>query len=234
MNFHIRTIWDVRVFTVTLTGLVILAGVALQSLMLSPELAHTVRWPSVVITFILAAPLAYFVGLRMHDIHVLNRERLRNSKLDALTGLLNRRAFLEKIQYFASYPGAIVMADIDHFKSYNDQHGHAMGDAAIKRVAQTMQLHCRAEDLVARYGGEEFMIFLSDASQEDAVDVADRLRRALAQDVIQHDGQCLRVTASFGVAALNHEEDIEASIARADAALYRSKHAGRNRVTAAA
>ncbi|MEM6587517.1 MAG: GGDEF domain-containing protein [Pseudomonadota bacterium] len=233
MNLNIRTIWDVRVFTVTLTGLVILASVLLQALMLPPDLVAQVRWPGVVITFILATPIVYSIGLRMYDIYLLNRDRLDNSKLDALTGLLNRRSFLEKIQYFASFPGAIIMADIDHFKSYNDQHGHAMGDAAIKRVAQTFMRHCRAEDLVARYGGEEFMIFLSDAGHEEGVEVAERLRRTLAAELIEHDGHSLGITASFGVATLDHEEDVERAIARADSALYQSKHQGRNRVTAA-
>ncbi|MEO0371133.1 MAG: GGDEF domain-containing protein [Pseudomonadota bacterium] len=234
MFFRIRTIWDVRVFSVALTGFVLLASVVLQALILPSELAQQVRWPGVVITFMLAAPMIYVSGLRLYDSQILNKDRLDVAQRDALTGLLTRPAFVEKIRDIGSLPGVMVMADIDNFKSYNDEHGHAMGDAALVQVAQTFLRHCRAEDLVARYGGEEFMIFLPDTNREEGIAVAERLRQKLAGASMEHGGKTLRITASFGVAMLEHEDSIEETIAQADAALYRSKHQGRNSVCAAA
>lgn len=234
MKFRLRTKRDVRVFSVALTGFVILASTLLQALLLPSDLSHQVRWPGVVITFMLAAPMIYSAGLLLYHIQKLNSERQHTAQRDALTGLLNRGTFIERIRGCVSLPGVIIMSDIDNFKTYNDLHGHATGDAALKQVAQTFLRHCRAEDLVARYGGEEFMIFLPDTKREEGFRVAERLRQALAETSMKHSGQTLRITASFGVAVLEHEDDIEDIIAQADAALYQSKRQGRNTVSAAA
>ncbi|MEL7254159.1 MAG: GGDEF domain-containing protein [Pseudomonadota bacterium] len=232
--FHLRTMWDVRVVSVALTGSIILASVLLQAVFLPPDLARQVRWPGVVITFILAAPLIYLSGARLYGLRRINQDKQNVAQRDVLTGLWNRYAFIERIQNIAALPGAIIMADIDNFKSYNDTHGHAMGDAALRQVAQTFLRSCRAEDLVARYGGEEFMIFLPDTSREEGIAVAERVRQTLAEAPMEHAGKSLHITASFGVALLEDPADVEDTIARADAALYRSKHQGKNCVSAAA
>lgn len=156
---------------------------------------------------------------------------------DPLTGAANRRhldqRLAEEVERCRRHgrPLAVIMADIDHFKAVNDGHGHAAGDAVLRCFAELLRTHSRASDLVARYGGEEFTVLLPEASPPEAAAVAERLRAALAGQVQAALGRA--VTASFGVALLRENEPIETLLARADQALYRSKHAGRNRVTLA-
>lgn len=228
---RLRTIWDVRVFSVTLTTGVILGGLILHHMLLPPDLAQRVRWPGILILFMLAAPLTYFSGLRLYDIQRLNMDVKEAAQRDPLTGLLSRHAFVDRVRTRTDRCGILIMADIDNFKRYNDAYGHAAGDAALTRVAHVFATSCRAEDLAARYGGEEFMIFLPDTGRDDGVAVAERLRRRLASTPLQHNGQSLKLTASFGVACLAHDTDLDVAIQRADAALYQSKHKGRNRVS---
>lgn len=234
MTVRLRTIWDVRAFSITLTAFVMLGSLALQYLFLPTEIAREIRWQGMLISFVLAAPLTYFSGRLMYDIDRLNTDIKQAARHDPLTGLLNRHAFIEQIRHAAQLPGVIIMADIDHFKDYNDMHGHAMGDAALKHVARVFLYSCRIEDLTARYGGEEFMVFLPNISLEDGVKVAERIRHRLATEPMTQRGISLSITASFGVAVLKHSDDTERTIAKADAALYRSKNEGRNRVSAAA
>ena len=160
-------------------------------------------------------------------------ERLqRSAATDGLTGLANRTMFdqvlgreLARAQR-GSEPVSVVLADVDRFKQLNDRLGHLAGDEALRRVAQTLAGHGRASDLVARFGGEEFAIVLPSTSAEAALVVAERMRVAVANTTA--------VTASFGVATFPaHGGDGESLISAADAALYASKNAGRDRVTAA-
>ena len=117
-----------------------------------------------------------------------------------------------------------VLGDIDHFKAVNDEHGHQVGDEVLRQLAAALRRAARTEDLVARYGGEEFVVLATDASVDDAVVLAERLRAA-ARTV-----SAVPVTISIGVAALPAEGDGAAMVADADAALYRAKAAGRDRV----
>lgn len=161
---------------------------------------------------------------------------------DAMTGLLNRRAFLnlaaQQVAYSRRYGGGLcaVVADIDHFKSVNDTHGHAVGDAAIKAVAELLKQSARESDLVARFGGEEFVVLLMASDLEATAIYAERVRAALAAEaLILPDGQALRLTISLGCAGLlPQDKDVQDTIDRADTALYAAKSAGRNRVMLAA
>jgi diguanylate cyclase (GGDEF)-like protein len=127
---------------------------------------------------------------------------------------------------------SLVMADLDHFKSINDQYGHITGDHVLASVAAVFQSHLRTYDLAARYGGEEFVLLLPATSAEGAMVVAERMRKALA-DITVPD--CPRqITMSLGVATWMPGETPEQFVARADAALYKAKNAGRNRVEVAA
>lgn len=130
---------------------------------------------------------------------------------------------------------ALIMLDIDHFKKFNDSHGHACGDVVLKRVAQCVQDKVRSDDVAARYGGEEFVVLLSDTDLADAVAVAERIRSAVEAMETEYEGHTLRVTLSAGVAVYNPDRDIEMKvfIDRADNALYLSKRNGRNRVSLA-
>ena len=154
---------------------------------------------------------------------------------DGLTGIYNRRFLDDMLTREVSRsqrigaPLALLMVDIDHFKRFNDRHGHQAGDEALRGVARTLAHHFRSMDFVARYGGEEFAMVLPGAGLESALKTAERLRAALQSAKIG-DG----LTASVGVAAFPESAgDESALVAAADAALYAAKEAGRNTVRAA-
>ena len=122
------------------------------------------------------------------------------------------------------------MADLDHFKKYNDAHGHPAGDAALKRIGAIMREASRDVDFVARYGGEEFLLMMPETETEGASEVAQRLRRKIENEQLAEGS----ITVSIGVSAFPGNGDAaEALIAAADAALYEAKHAGGNRVIVA-
>ncbi len=162
----------------------------------------------------------------------------RLATTDELTGLFNRRQFFflaerENARRRGPGPGsvAVVMADIDHFKKVNDIHGHGIGDIVLKEVARRLKNGLRLTDVVGRYGGEEFAVLLPDTAPEQAREVVERLRRAVAATPIDADGRALTVTVSFGVAHRSVAgENLEHLLALADKALYRAKELGRDRV----
>jgi diguanylate cyclase (GGDEF)-like protein len=169
-----------------------------------------------------------------------NLELRRLATRDALTGCFNRRAFFEFAQdAFETARGhggdiCCVMADIDKFKQFNDFHGHAAGDQVIRAVAAALARGLRQQDILCRYGGEEFCIILPGATPDVAFAVAERLR----SHIESHASQAIRkadvgaITASFGVSTrVMGAISVEELIDQADQALYRSKDAGRNRVT---
>ena len=133
----------------------------------------------------------------------------------------------------AAQPAAIVMFDIDHFKSVNDRYGHAGGDAVIRALAAVIRANLRAGDIGARLGGEEFALLLPDIAPDAALAVAERIRTAIESLCVEHEGRRIDVTASGGIAALSAGATLDAWVARADAALYRAKQSGRNRIVAA-
>jgi diguanylate cyclase (GGDEF)-like protein len=166
-----------------------------------------------------------------------SREELeRLSVTDGLTGLWNRRSMMERLAAEsararrAGLHFAVLMVDVDHFKRYNDAHGHLAGDEVLIRVAAVLRHATREADTVARYGGEEFLVLLADTDMEGAVHVAERARKALALEALPGGV----VTLSIGVAAYpDLGETPEALIMSADVALYQAKHQGRDRVVSA-
>jgi diguanylate cyclase (GGDEF)-like protein len=186
--------------------------------------------------------LGYFFGRTHRLAHEVQAERDRAETLartDSLTALYNRRAFYELGEHVVGlahrhdHPTAVVMLDIDHFKAINDRHGHAAGDAVIGAVAAMIRAHHRTTDIAGRIGGEEFAILLPETPLDAAIVVAERLREAVGNHELAFAGQTLQFTASVGVAGRQPDEALERLIARADAALYAAKHAGRNRVVSA-
>jgi len=155
---------------------------------------------------------------------------------DALTGIPNRRAWDEQLTrqrdrfMRRQTPVAVVMIDVDHFKKFNDIHGHQTGDLVLKQVAHTLVAAARDTDIVARYGGEEFGVILPNTALEEAQVAAGRLRRAIEACEIRTAERKLRVTVSLGVAPLQPDEPSEAWVQRSDSALYAAKKSGRNRV----
>jgi diguanylate cyclase (GGDEF)-like protein len=164
----------------------------------------------------------------------------RRASTDALTKLPNRAAFESRLAHAANYydrynrPFSLVMLDVDHFKKFNDTWGHEAGDRVLQHVAEILRNTVRDVDLAARLGGEEFVVLLPETGLRPAVEAAERLRRALEVRPVVWNGRPLNITASFGVAAC---PDCVAApgevLAASDAALYRSKGAGRNRVSSA-
>lgn len=170
----------------------------------------------------------------------LVEESRLTAKTDMLTGLLNRRAFLEwavrELRRAERYRDAFscVILDVDHFKLINDRHGHAAGDAVLAFVGSMLPKAVRSCDVVARWGGEEFVLALPSTPLQGAALVAERARHALAQSTIHiPSGISVPVTASFGVAQLHPGESIDQLIDRADRAMYAAKSGGRNRVECA-
>lgn len=162
----------------------------------------------------------------------------QQARIDALTGLANRRAldeFLRSAQVQAMEHGepiSIALFDIDHFKSFNDSYGHQTGDQVLRLVASVLKENVRDADLAARYGGEELMIVLPGAELATASLIADRIRCLLAVRKLRRrsTGELLcTITASVGVAQFQPGESFEAMVSRCDAALYAAKAAGRNR-----
>jgi len=171
---------------------------------------------------------------------IINLERriMELANTDPLTGLLNRRAFMERVEQEISraqrekQPFSLVMADIDHFKSVNDTHGHQIGDLVLQRFADQLTASIRPYDFLGRYGGEEFVVCLAGADGLQAASIAERMRRQVeAMEVmLPDDSRSIRITASFGTAsyAIEFGENVDLLIKRVDDALYLAKNKGRN------
>ncbi|NMO22559.1 diguanylate cyclase [Pyxidicoccus fallax] len=170
----------------------------------------------------------------------LHAETVKLTMTDPLTGVPNRRHLFQRMElelaraHRFGTPLALLMIDVDHFKRLNDVAGHRVGDETLRRVCDTLRVRVRKVDTLARYGGEEFVLLLPQATKADAVEVAEKLRRAVADSLslAQHGLPCNHVTVSIGVA--HHPTDAstqEGLVDCADAALYHSKRSGRNRTT---
>ena len=174
------------------------------------------------------------------ELEELNRRLFEQSREDPLTGLGNRLRLDEELETLQArvdrygYSYAVILCDVDFFKSYNDRHGHVAGDEVLKRVAGEIRSQCRSGDTAYRYGGEEFLVVLPEQPIEAAVAVADRLRRSVESLGIPHESKdpAGPVTISAGVAALRAGDgkSTDDLLKEADAALYRAKDAGRNLV----
>jgi diguanylate cyclase (GGDEF)-like protein len=175
---------------------------------------------------------------REHELQDMN-DRLRTmAQTDALTGLDNRRHLEERLDEMYGHarrlnePLAVVMCDLDRFKSVNDTHGHQVGDAVLRQLGQILRDEAREIDRVGRYGGEEFMLLLPGTVLDAAVTFAERLRAAVERHVFEFDGGTLSRTMSAGVAAWPHPRlaSCDDLVRAADDALYVAKETGRNRV----
>lgn len=164
------------------------------------------------------------------------KERLAfQASHDWLTGIANRRAFEARLQseLYGRSDGSLslILLDLDQFKNVNDSCGHLAGDRLLTQIARLLQQDRRPDDLVARLGGDEFCLILPQCAPYDAVDIAERLRRSLELFSFAWDDRCFAVTASIGVACITDADTtLEEAMRRADAACYRAKEKGRNRV----
>jgi diguanylate cyclase (GGDEF)-like protein len=178
--------------------------------------------------------IAYELGGALKIMSLLEQVQ-RQAATDALTGLLNRRAFLDLVgreqARAARYgtPTSFLVVDIDHFKNVNDVHGHPAGDAVLRGIARTFEAATRTTDIVCRWGGEEFVVALPHTNGEDALLAAERIRARI--EATAHElpgGGSLYVTASIGVATAASSWSSEQMLGAADAALYEAKATGRN------
>jgi two-component system cell cycle response regulator len=161
----------------------------------------------------------------------------RLAATDTLTGIMNRRAFIDAMSRERSrgerhgIPTSLLLLDVDHFKKVNDTKGHAAGDAVLKGVAAVLTRIARKSDIVARWGGEEFVVALTQTGETGARIAAERVRRAIAEEKMPlPEGGTLQVTASIGVASASADWALDDLVARADVAMYAAKSRGRNRV----
>jgi diguanylate cyclase (GGDEF)-like protein len=169
---------------------------------------------------------------------------------DSLTGCYNRRYLMQQLEHEImtniryNIPFAIFLFDIDLFKSINDIYGHLVGDEVIKHVADTVRRCLRRTDIVARYGGEEFTVYLPHTNRAQAMMLAERVRQAVSSAEVKAgaDGRTVQVTISMGVLAVEEsdpnkiddpKEYLRELFSKADAALYKAKNGGRNRIVAA-
>ena len=205
------------------------------------QLDHDRVWDLIESSAVFARNLLRVLAGRVrHDHAVLaessdERRRFeRLSMVDGLTTLHNRRWFDEVFPLHVSRlttegrGGALLMADVDRFKNLNDARGHAVGDAALRRIGKALTAGLRPGDLLARYGGEEFAVLVSDVDTAAATDVAERLRQQVSERAADDAPVC---TLSVGVAELRTGVSFDALVIRADAALFRAKQSGRDRVS---
>ncbi|PKH25376.1 GGDEF domain-containing protein [Enterobacterales bacterium CwR94] len=261
VKYETHIYFDQSVLIVSIISLFLISTIALNDQLLA-FLLHaapsgiTVLWLDdgrnlAGILFTLALPL---IGISLHHFmsrrqDAFTRELMQHlhreketysdlSMLDPLTGLYNRRGLENRMEHIlTAYSGShyVLLLDIDHFKAYNDNYGHAMGDQALARVSVAIRDAVRSRDIVVRYGGEEFLVLLTNVNPEIARKLAERIRQSVLALEIPHlfnDKVATHVTVSAGFAPLenNHFSD---AVANADRALYVAKNRGRNTLLSA-
>jgi diguanylate cyclase (GGDEF)-like protein len=238
MMFNERT----RTTTVALaSAIVLLCFVALRGFapfaVPLPAALEAFKYANLFIPFLMLGLLSYYFRLASTAVE---RKMTEFAQTDPLTGLLNRRRMEERLNEEAARFRArgtgfsLVLADVDHFKGVNDEHGHDAGDRVLAGVARVFETGLRNGDAVARWGGEEFLLLLPGTELRAAEDVALRLRAAAERSLAEIGGLPRILTLTFGVASFAPTGSVDACVKAADEALYRGKAAGRNRVVVAA
>jgi len=183
-------------------------------------------------------PVGFLLKLNNNTEQKTYEKRLNDLAIcDPLTGSYNRRYFYEMAHtYFnqmerSGRPLSLLMLDLDHFKNINDSYGHLKGDLVLQKVAALCRVMVRTQDIFSRYGGEEFILAMPETSLQNALAVAERLRRGI--ELLRYELDGITVTASIGVVETTGEADLtlDMLLSRVDEAMYASKHAGRNRVS---
>jgi two-component system cell cycle response regulator len=170
---------------------------------------------------------------------IFQKQMYESALRDGLTKAFNKKYFTDRLESELTFalrhesPLVLVMFDIDHFKKVNDTHGHPAGDLVLSEIATLLTAALRAEDVFARYGGEEFAVICRGTDLSQALVVGERMRKSVEKHRFVHEGKHIPITISIGIASLPDPaiKDATDLVARADKALYQSKHGGRNRVT---
>jgi len=233
-----------QAFTAAVAALFSVSSAARVVLTLTAGKLDDLFQPSHVQSVSLLAYIVFLVGATLGimwmEIQRLEANLVRLATIDGLTGMLNRRAFLDAAEREISRckrsgeSFGFAMFDLDWFKRINDTYGHPAGDSVLRWSADTLRNAIRPHDFLGRYGGEEFALVLPGTDTITASAVVERCRQAVERQSIDHDGRPIRVTVSAGIAAFGEDgSDLATLTAAADAALYQAKKAGRNRVVAA-
>ncbi|MEX3009941.1 GGDEF domain-containing protein [Hoeflea sp. TYP-13] len=190
------------------------------------------------ITSIVAVPFILYVVLLQARADVAADYFRLLSRTDHLTGLLNRRAFLDLLKSRKNREdkqqrdsSALLVIDLDHFKQVNDKYGHDAGDAILQQVADLFRINLRADDVVARFGGEEFAVALNRGTARETWQVAQRLRHAVERNVFLFGTHEIRLTISIGLVRYCNGQKLETALRQADLLTYKSKKDGRNRIS---
>lgn len=205
------------------------------------DIGQDMAVPAMVVSIRIAVAFLVLVPLSVSCAMAAREDLLRQLRVtadhDGLTGLLNRRAFEQRMSERLAKSAidgtsfAVLWLDIDHFKSINDRFGHLAGDRVLQAFATIARASCAADDLVGRVGGEEFALLVATTGAEAAAGVADRLRRAFAAHATAWNGTTIQATVSIGACHLSRSPgDLPQLLSRLDEALYRAKHQGRDRI----
>lgn len=213
------------VFSIVITNVIMetfSAGINVQGLMVS-----------IVTPVVLGGPSIGFILFRQEQLRIANKKLQKLATYDWLTDCLNRGAFTTRVSAAletASATCALLVIDIDHFKTINDNHGHDRGDDALKLVAGTLRQTAGADLPIGRLGGEEFGIFLPRAGDGETARMAEKLRAAVARLAVATDGNIYPLSISIGGATAHGPTDFRTLYKMADTCLYQAKSAGRDRV----
>lgn len=169
------------------------------------------------------------------DVILLQKQLENLATTDDLTGAVNRRQLFSYVDQFCQLakryetPLSVIFFDLDHFKAVNDTYGHAAGDEVLQKTTDVVQSLLRDTDILARYGGEEFCILVPETDRDNACQLAERIRQAVAESSVElRSGETLQVTVSMGVATYCGNEQASALVDRADQGAYEAKQNGRN------
>ncbi len=229
MGWQIRTRKDQYRFTAVIAFIVLMLTLGLRAIFLPPDLAARSVWPGVAMALLIAVPITWIIAQRLRDMQTRSAQLEHALDYDLLTGVHTRASFYKHVDAAGDRPCAVIVVDIDHFKGFNDRHGHFAGDQALRQFAAILTSNCRSADLVARFGGEEFVIMMRGADIEAGRLVAERLALRVRKSPIFFGERSLHLTASFGVAAVEPGGDMDRALRQADRALYRAKDDGRDR-----
>ncbi len=198
---------------------------------MGPEALRQGLISATVLPIVLAVPFFTLLTLKLRELAIANHKLNDLASIDALTGCLNRRAFTAGVERALGRDGGALLAiDADRFKSVNDRFGHEAGDEALRLLAGAIRASVRDSDLVARLGGEEFGVFLGRAPQARALEVAERIRSAVASAPFSPNGTRHPLSVSIGCAIAEEGADFAKLFRAADECLYTAKRNGRNRI----
>ncbi|MEL6681724.1 MAG: GGDEF domain-containing protein [Pseudomonadota bacterium] len=229
MDVRIRSVKQAWAWTIGLTTLLLVFAIPLTKMFEPEEPLIDIAIQSIIIGGVLCLPVFGFITYQSLQLNRTRDELADLVNKDRLTNAATRHYFYHKLDKDPDRSGACLMVDVDHFKKINDSFGHMIGDAALAHVAAQIKACLRPDDLICRFGGEEFVVFLPDAFAEEAKEIAERMRKTVA-DAPEGGAISHPVTVSIGGSTVPAAHDIDAAIRVADDALYQAKRGGRNRV----